>query len=70
MPTFITAGHRSGDRGAGDRAFVGEAVLCEGVGNVAAGAGGLGDAVADGRTEYDTIDYNEALNVKSAQAGR
>ena len=44
-------------------------VLCEGVGNVSASAGGLGDAVAQGRTEYDTIDYNEALNVKRAQAG-
>lgn len=44
-------------------------VLCEGVGNVAASAGGLGDAVAEGRTEYDAIDYDQALNVKRAQAG-
>lgn len=44
-------------------------VLCEGVGNVAASAGGLGDAVAEGRTEYDAVDYNEALNVKRAQVG-
>ncbi|TDD91993.1 hypothetical protein E1202_04490 [Saccharopolyspora karakumensis] len=44
-------------------------VLCEGVGNVAASAGGLGDAVAEGRAEYDAIDYDQALNVKSAQSG-
>lgn len=44
-------------------------LLCEGVGNVAASAGGLGDAVAQGQTEYETIDYDEALNLKRTQGG-
>ncbi len=45
------------------------AVLCEGVGNVAASASALGDAVAEGKTEYETRDYDEALNLKRTQAG-
>ncbi|WP_243793163.1 hypothetical protein [Saccharopolyspora gloriosae] len=44
-------------------------LLCEGVGNVAASAGGLGQAVAEGRADYETIDYDQALNLKRTQTG-
>ncbi|MFR9730804.1 hypothetical protein ACL03H_16390 [Saccharopolyspora sp. MS10] len=45
------------------------ALLCEGVGNVAASAGGLGQAVAEGRADYETIDYDQVLHLKRTQAG-
>ncbi|QGK71477.1 hypothetical protein GIY23_19930 [Allosaccharopolyspora coralli] len=45
-------------------------MLCEGVGNVAASATGLGEAVAAGKTEYETRDYEEALNLKRAELNR
>ncbi|MEU6131118.1 hypothetical protein ABZ805_18260 [Saccharopolyspora sp. NPDC047091] len=44
-------------------------LLCEGIGNVAAGAGGLGQAVTEGRADYQTIDYDQALNLKRAHSG-
>ncbi|WP_338601544.1 hypothetical protein [Saccharopolyspora sp. SCSIO 74807] len=42
-------------------------LICTGVGNMSASAGGVGDAVAESRDTYTTTDYESALQLEKTQ---